>query len=131
MSRILIVDDNMQIRLLFMMSLTRAGYQADIAKDGNQACKMYRENPYDLVITDIVMPEKEGTETIIELRRDFPDVKIFAISGGGDCFGPDCILKVAENSGAIKTFPKPVDLTELKTAIENEIGKPRLGQQQK
>lgn len=63
--------------------LENVGYEIVVAADGKKGIKAFQEKPLDLVITDIFMPEKEGLETIRELKRDFPDVKIIAISGGG------------------------------------------------
>jgi YesN/AraC family two-component response regulator len=83
MANILIIDDDQQILNMLSQILKRAGYGVVEALDGKQGLKLYRENPTDLIITDIIMPEKEGLETIMELQRDFPDVKIIAISGGG------------------------------------------------
>jgi CheY-like chemotaxis protein len=69
--------------------------------------KLYRENPADLVITDIIMPEKEGIELIIELRRDFPYVKIIAVSGGGQRMESATCLSLAKGLGAVRTLAKP------------------------
>jgi len=79
--------------------------------------KMHRENPMDLVITDIIMPEKEGLEIITEFRREYPSVKLIAISGGGR-IGPANYLKMAKLLGAERTFAKPVDTSQLLSAIE-------------
>lgn len=83
MPLILIIDDDDQIREMLRQMLERAGYEVTDAPNGKVAMKLYREQPADLIITDLIMPGKEGIETIIELRRDFPEVKIIAISGGG------------------------------------------------
>ncbi len=63
--------------------LQKEGYETISASDGQIAMKLCRENPADVVITDIIMPEKEGIETIVELKREFPGIKIIAMSGGG------------------------------------------------
>ena len=78
---------------------------------------MYRSDPADVVITDIVMPEKEGLETIQELRRDFPGAKIIAMSGGGR-IGPKGYLKLAEKLGASRAFAKPFDRMEMVSAVD-------------
>jgi len=83
MARILVIDDDIQILEMLGQTLEREGYEVVDALDGKEGMRLYREAPTDLVITDIVMPEKEGVETIMELKRDFPDVKIIAMSGGG------------------------------------------------
>jgi PAS domain S-box-containing protein len=106
--RILLIDDESAIRKLFIQKLAGSGYEIIEACDGKEGLKLYRENRPDLVITDLVMPEKEGIETITELKREFPNVKIIAISGGGRNV-PDAYLHVAEILGAERTFPKPID----------------------
>jgi YesN/AraC family two-component response regulator len=77
----------------------------------------FRKNPTDIIITDIVMPEKNGMEAIKELRRDFPDVGIIAISGGAQV-GPYSFLMTAQRLGADKVFAKPIDHGELSAAIQ-------------
>jgi len=117
MVRILVVDDDKEVRGMLRQMLERAGYEVVDAPDGNVALKLYREQPTDLVITDLIMPDKEGIETIMELRRDFPDVKIIAISGGGRV-GPRDYLRMAKMLGAQRIFTKPLDRLELLNAIE-------------
>ena len=82
MSRILIIEDDEHVRGMLRKMLERIGYDVFDAPDGKEGLDFYRNTPVDLVITDILMPEKEGIQTIMELRREFPDVKIIAISGG-------------------------------------------------
>jgi len=120
MARILVMDDDPQIRDLLKQLLERAGYEVGVAPDGNAGLKLHRANPADLVITDIVMPEKEGLETIMEFRRSFPAVQIIAISGGGR-IGPREYLNTARAMGAQKTFQKPVDLQELLAAVREAL----------
>jgi YesN/AraC family two-component response regulator len=114
--RILIIDDDFHVRDMMERLLRRAGYDAQLAENGVEAVKMHRENPMDLVITDIIMPEKEGLEIITEFRRDYPAVKLIAISGGGR-IGPANYLKMARLLGAERTFAKPVDTSQLLSAI--------------
>jgi YesN/AraC family two-component response regulator len=115
--RILIIDDDFHVRDMLERLLRRAGYDSQLAENGVEALKMHRENPVDLVITDIIMPEKEGIEIISEFRRDYPSVKLIAISGGGR-IGPANYLKMAKLLGAERTFAKPVDTSQLLSAIE-------------
>ena len=114
--RILVIDDESEIRKLFIKKLAARGYEIIEACDGKQGLKLYRENRPDLVITDLVMPEKEGIETITELKREFPKVKIIAISGGGRNI-PDAYLQIAKSLGAERTFSKPIDWPELIKAV--------------
>ncbi|MCP4686987.1 MAG: response regulator [Desulfobacterales bacterium] len=122
MASILIIDDEPQIRLMLSMKLESHGYDVKEADDGRSGLKLFRENPTDLIITDLIMPEKEGIETISEVKSEFPDVKIIAISGGGR-FGPDGYLDIAKGIGAERTFSKPIELKELLKAVEELIGR--------
>jgi YesN/AraC family two-component response regulator len=115
--RILIIDDDFHVRDMLERLLRKAGYDAQLAENGVEAMKMHRENPMDLVITDIIMPEKEGLEIINEFRRDYPSVKLIAISGGGR-IGPTNYLKMAKLLGAGRTFAKPMDTSKLLSAIK-------------
>lgn len=83
MARILVVDDDDLIRKLVYKTLARAGYEVVASSNGEEAASIYHQEPAALIITDLFMPEQEGMEIIMELRRDYPDVKIIAISGAG------------------------------------------------
>ena len=117
MARILLIDDDEQVLDMLYESLTREGYDVLRASNGEQGLRLYRQEPVDLIITDIIMPEKEGIETIIELRQDFPDVKIIAMSGGGR-IGTKDYLHLAKIFGVQRTFTKPVAREELLIAIK-------------
>jgi len=118
MAQILIIDDEAMIRDLLIKILEREGYKTMNASNGKEGIKLYRQNQVDLVITDLIMPEKEGIETIMELRRDFRDVKVIAMSGGGK-IDPETYLQIAKTIGAIETIAKPFDRKEvLKTVQE-------------
>ncbi len=117
MARILVIDDDEQVLDMLYESLTREGYDVLRASNGEQGLRLYRQEPVDLIITDIIMPEKEGIETIIELRRDFPDVKIIAMSGGGR-IGTKDYLHLAKIFGVQRTFTKPVAREQLLIAIK-------------
>ncbi len=105
--RILVVDDNPQMRSLLRHMLKAEGYEVDEAEDGVQAIDMAAEMPPDLLITDIVMPGKEGFETIIDMRGAHPGLKIIAISGGR-VSGANDYLKYAEELGAHRALAKPI-----------------------
>ena len=117
---ILVIDDEETIRLLLRTILEREGYRVLEAPDGNEGLKQFTKTPTDLVITDLIMPGKEGIETIRELRRKFPDVKIIAVSGGGR-IGPDAYLKMAKGVGALRTLSKPFDKTVLLEVVKEVI----------
>ncbi len=117
MARILVIDDDVQILDMLKQTLEREGYEVVDTDSGKEGIRLYREDPTDLVITDILMPETEGVEVILDLRRDFPDVKIIAISGGGQV-SSEVYLRVAKNLGAEYTFSKPVTREKLLKAIK-------------
>jgi CheY-like chemotaxis protein len=116
MGHILLVDDDAQVRKMLKITLEREGYSITEAGDGTQAVQAYDADCIDLVITDIVMPEKEGIETIMELKAINPQVKIIAISGGGR-ISPEDYLKWARRFGVAHTFTKPVGREELLVAV--------------
>ncbi len=97
------------------------GHEVVNASNGKEGIKLFRENGADLIITDIVMPEKEGLETIMELRKGYPDVKIIAISGGGRV-DPESYLTMAEKMGASRTLTKPFEREELLEAVRELLG---------
>ncbi len=117
MARILIMDDDSLIRRLLRQVLEGEGYEVVEASDGTQGINLNRKMHCDLIITDIIMPEKEGIETIGELRREFKGIKIIAMSGGGR-IGPDAYLKMAKDFGAMRTIVKPINREELLKAAK-------------
>jgi CheY-like chemotaxis protein len=124
MARILVVDDDGEIREVIKQILLRSGYEVTPAANGQEALDLQKANPADLIITDLIMPEKEGLETIMEIRRDYPSVKIIAMSGGGK-IGPDNYLKTAKVLGAHMVLSKPFELGELLKAVKNLLGHDR------
>ena len=115
--RILIIDDDDQIRILLRQVMEWAGYEVVEAADGREGMLQQRKQQADLVITDLIMPEQEGLETITLLRKEYPLVKIIAISGGGR-IGPDAYLPAAQDLGADRVFSKPFDVRELATTVK-------------
>jgi DNA-binding response OmpR family regulator len=95
-----------------------SGFEVEDAQDGKIGMRLHNENPADLIITDIFMPEKEGIETILELKRDFPDLKIIAMSGGGS-LDPEGYLSMAKTIGADRIFEKPFNLEDLVGAVKD------------
>ena len=102
--------------------LQKEGYEVVEATDGNQGLKIYLENACDLVITDPIMPEKEGIETIIDIKRHNPQAKIIAISGGGKMTS-DKYLPTALKIGASSALSKPFNPKELLETIHSLLGK--------
>ena len=121
MTRILVIDDDQDIRDMLRRILEHAGYTVEEAANGDIGTKLFKANLPDLVITDIIMPEKEGIETIRDLRRIHPSVKIVAISGGGRV-GPSDYLNAARMLGAKKTFTKPFSRQEILDTVQELCG---------
>ena len=111
--KILVIDDDNAVRQVVCDSLTECGYQIECARDGEEGLDIVNHsyNP-DIVICDIIMPRKEGIETIIELKRSLPGVKVIAISGGGRTKAGD-FLQLAEKLGANASVEKPIDMDHL------------------
>lgn len=112
MARILVIDDEEQVVKLIREVLEGGGHEIVEARNGREGMKLYEAKPTDLVITDLVMPEQEGLETITALRLRFPAVKIIAISGAQQKLDLD-LLYVAEKLGALRTLEKPFDIHRL------------------
>jgi len=123
MARILVVDDDEQVRIMLEIALSRDSHEVVTAENGAVASMRQSERPADVVIMDIIMPEKEGFETIIEFRREYPETKIIAISGGGR-LGPDQYLKLAKTMGADFIFEKPLQILQLREAIHSLVPAP-------
>ncbi len=116
MMRILIIDDNEQMRVLLRQAMQWAGFEVDVAENGRHGQQLFESQAADLVITDLIMPEQEGLETICELKKIQPGVRIIAISGGGR-IGPEAYLPAAMELGADRIFAKPFDIKELVEAV--------------
>jgi len=108
---ILLIDDEENFRCVIKQVLVNAGFEVVEAANGAQGIQHFYEKPADMIITDIIMPEKEGIETMIELKKAFPNVKLIAMSGGG-WYGTDIDFDMAQKLGA-KTLDKPFALQEL------------------
>ena len=121
MAKVLVVDDEKQIRLMLHQMLKREGHHVSEAQNGKVALELNRKEPADLVITDVIMPEMEGIKTIMELKKEFPDVKVIAMSGGGKN-KPEQYLNFAEKLGADRTLTKPFNREDLLNAISNVLG---------
>lgn len=121
MSRVLVIDDDKFVRTSIRAVLEGAGHEVSDASDAETGLGMQRANPFDVAIIDLIMPQKEGLETIRELKRDFPALPIIAISGGGEIVRKN-FFQAAELFGATVTLEKPFDggdlITALSTAVE-------------
>ena len=107
MPRILIIDDDPDFRDMLKMTLLDAGFEVDTASNGWMGLEKFHQSPGDLVISDIIMPVKEGLETIGTLRQSYPNLKILAISGGGRTQGKTSSSKAAIRLGANRFLAKP------------------------
>lgn len=119
MMRILVVDDNADLRDSLRHLLVHAGFEADTACDGEQALTMHRSRPYQALVTDIYMPLSDGLETIQAFRRETPGIRVIAMSGGGiSTRGRH--LGVATEIGADATLQKPFAFEKLLEALRTQ-----------
>ena len=117
MARLLLIDDDDEFRTLLRLTLVHHGHRVCEARNGEEGLAQYALAAPDLVITDIVMPEMEGLDLVMELRKRQPTVKIIAISGGGQ-IGPDDYLHCASLLGAAVVLSKPFPALTLLAAID-------------
>jgi DNA-binding response OmpR family regulator len=117
MSRVLIIENDEDLRDMLVAFFEMAGYAVSEAIDGKMGLARLSVDPCDLVVTDIIIPEKEGLETIKELHRDFPTLKVIAISGSGQ-FQPEHCLKAARILGADRILVKPFRRKEILEAAQ-------------
>lgn len=122
MARILIIDDEDELRSMLRRMLEQAGHEVTEAVNGAEGIKLYERDRPDLIITDIIMPEKEGVETIIALRQADPNLPIIAISGGGRLEATD-FLTMAKKLGARHTLSKPFRRDQLLEAVGECLAK--------
>jgi CheY-like chemotaxis protein len=128
MARILFIDDDTDIRTLVLRELEAAGHEVRTASDGAQGMALQRALPADVVVTDIFMPEKEGIETIRDLRAEFPQTKIIAISGGGRlaaratrASSERSLDVVAAELGVAAVLRKPFEMHQLLSSIQSAL----------
>jgi DNA-binding NtrC family response regulator len=118
--RILIVDDDPSIRRTLQALLKKAGYEVMLAHDGDEAVRLWRDHGGDLVITDLHMPGKDGIQTIIELLSHNPEIRIIAMSGGGQTRRLD-LLGNATLLGAVLTIEKPFTIDEMINVVSRAL----------
>ena len=122
MARILIIDDDKMVLNMLRQVLEGAQHTVIEAQNGAVAMRLWREQSADLIITDILMPEKDGLEVIREMRKECPMVKVIALSGGSRKVHFDA-LDVARRFGAIATLEKPFELKELLASVDSVLGR--------
>ncbi|WP_456386021.1 response regulator [Desulfolithobacter sp.] len=120
--RILVVDDEEQIRLMLRQMLEQEGYEVHTAENGEQGMDLVCRYSFDLVITDMIMPVKDGLKFIMELVRDYPDLRILAISGGG-AIKAERYLTMAGYLGDIATLEKPFKRETLLDMVREQLAK--------
>ncbi len=116
MARVLLIDDDDALRRMLTLTLTRHGHEVVEAGDGEAGLALHRDHPVDVVVTDIIMPARDGIEAIIALQRPDWRVPVIAMSGGGNIGAADYLL-VARKLGACATLQKPFAAEELLAAI--------------
>jgi CheY-like chemotaxis protein len=121
MGKILIVEDDPTVRLLIRTLLEQDGHAVLEAANGKEGVDRYRSEGADIVISDILMPVKDGLELIQELRRDNPEVKLIAMTAY-DEEGEAGYLHLAEEYGADRAFCKPIPAEDLRNAVEDLLG---------
>ena len=114
--KVLVIDDNADLCANLRAGLEIEGYEVLTASNGEQGLKQLAEHKVDAVVTDLFMPDKDGIETIVELRKLSPKVKIVAMSGWTSTQGSD-YLRVAREIGASVTLQKPFDPEELSRVV--------------
>ena len=119
MARILIIDDDEALLFTLEATLIAAGHTVATATDGLEAAKLFRFEPFEIILTDIIMPNREGLETIITLHREFPQVGVIAMSGGVS--NSKIYLDLAARLGAHRTLSKPFAPGQLATAIADTL----------
>jgi DNA-binding NtrC family response regulator len=120
-ARILVVDDNAAMRRSLAQLLTRAGYEVIQASGGSEAGRLWHDGPVDLVVLDLFMPEKDGIETMRDLRALAPGIPIIAMSGGWS-YNPELsLLKAAEHLGAFLSIEKPYTATAMLTTVRQAL----------
>jgi len=123
MANILLVEDEPLVSETLSSAMKSKGHTVVTAANGVEGLKRFAERSFDLIVTDIIMPDKEGIEMILEMRRHKPDAKIIAISGGGRTGNVE-FLKMAESLGAMATLKKPIRLAEFLTVLNDSLAGP-------
>ena len=125
MARILIIDDEPDLREAIKVALERMGHQIDAAENGDQGLAAVRSRAFDLVVTDVLMPEVDGLVVIQTINRERPDLRILAMSGGGSRVPATYNLTVADKFGADAVLPKPFGVEELENVVTRLLSSPK------
>ncbi len=118
---ILLIDDDVQLRMVLARALGKSGYDVREAENGQQALERISEKMPRLVITDLVMPDRDGLELIKEMGSRYPELPVIAMSGNAGSAKGD-LLKVALRMGACATLPKPFSIQEITDLVAQVLG---------
>ncbi len=120
MSTVLIIDDDTQFNLMLKSALEIKGYEVETAANGKEGKALYQNKKYDVIITDIIMPDVDGYEVILDLRRMGMSDRTIAVSGGGRIAADDYLV-TAQHFDVAATFNKPIDLQALRDKVDEII----------
>ena len=123
MADILVIDDDADVSDVLREALELSGHTVRVASNGRVGIQLHRQAPADLIITDMYMPEQDGIETLIELQRDFPEVPVIGMSGGGSLVTMDP-LPLARRLGARQLLAKPFTAAEMRAAVNTALQRP-------
>ena len=123
MAKILVIDDDPHIRTLVGKFLTIDGHEVDLAENGAVGLKLARLHQYELVITDVIMPDKDGLEVVTELKRLFPLVRIIVMTGGGAKCSIAELLHMTKLLKADRGLSKPLDFEMLPLVVREVLAK--------
>jgi len=121
MAKVLVVDDEDNMRFMIREMLEQDSHEVIEATTGKEAMVEFRRSPADLVITDLVMPDKNGLDLIMDIKQNYPNVRILAISGGGGVNGRFDYIPIAELIGASSVMRKPFKLADLRDKVKEML----------
>ncbi len=121
MAKILVIDDDRHIRTLVNAFLVQNGHEVELAENGKVGLKLIEHNRYDLLITDVVMPEQDGLGLLMALKGRVPRIRTIVMSGGGERLNIENYLNTARLLGADRVLPKPLDFLKLQIAVEEVL----------
>lgn len=117
MTRILVIDDEESVRFTLQDILEQENYEVTVANDGVEGAALFTTEPFPLVITDLLMPEEDGLQTILKLKKDYPDTKIIAITAGGR-LDISSLIDMARKLGADHVIEKPFGMDEVLDCVK-------------
>ena len=121
MANILVIEDERDVRNLFRRMLVESGFNVDTAADGVAALRMVERREYDVILLDIIMPKKDGLETMSALKRSHPEIKIIVITGGGLHLDADACMEMADSEQCFMKLKKPVKEKTLVDAVNKAL----------